>query len=61
MLQQGIPLDLILLRGRWRSLGVARLYLEDGLAQIPLLRIDSLDRQRIDFYEKQCPITAFQP
>ena len=61
MLQCGISLDFILLRGRWRSLGVARLYLEDGLAQIPMLRIDSKDRQRIDFYENQCPATAFRP
>ena len=27
-------LDIILLRGRWRSLGVGRLYLEDGLATL---------------------------
>ena len=35
LLQEGLPLDLILLRGRWRSLAVARIYLEDGLAQLP--------------------------
>ena len=30
-------LEPILLRGRWHSLAVARLYLEDGLAQLPSL------------------------
>eukprot|EP00435_Cladocopium_sp_Y103_P045333 s2195_g13.t1 len=35
LLQVGVPLEAILIRGRWRSLGVARLYLEDGLAQLP--------------------------
>lgn len=30
-------LEPILLRGRWHSLAVARLYLEDGLAQLPTL------------------------
>jgi hypothetical protein len=33
LLQQGVPLDVILVRGRWKSLGVARLYLEDGLGK----------------------------
>eukprot|EP00435_Cladocopium_sp_Y103_P000532 s2010_g1.t1 len=33
LLQAGMPLESILVRGRWRSLNVARLYLEDGLAQ----------------------------
>eukprot|EP00438_Fugacium_kawagutii_P005000 Skav230039 [mRNA] locus=scaffold465:66745:71032:+ [translate_table: standard] len=32
-------LEPILLRGRWRSLAVARLYIEDGLAQIPALAL----------------------
>ena len=32
-------LEPIILRGRWRSLGVARLYIEDGLAQYPSLRL----------------------
>lgn len=34
--QRGL-LEPILLRGRWRSLAVARLYIEDGLAQLPQL------------------------
>ena len=29
----------ILVRGRWRSLAVARLYIEDGLAQVPALAL----------------------
>ena len=32
-------LDRILLRGRWRALAVARLYLEDGMAQMAQLRM----------------------
>ncbi len=32
-------LEPILLRGRWHSLAVARLYLEDGLAQLPSLTL----------------------
>ena len=35
-MKQGV-LEPILLRGRWHSLAVARLYLEDGLAQLPSL------------------------
>ena len=35
-MKQGV-LEPILLRGRWHSLAVARLYLEDGLAQLPTL------------------------
>lgn len=37
-IQQGV-LEAILLRGRWHSLAVARLYLEDGLAQLPSLKL----------------------
>ena len=32
-------LEPILLRGRWHSMAVARLYLEDGLAQLPGLKL----------------------
>eukprot|EP00438_Fugacium_kawagutii_P022174 Skav235069 [mRNA] locus=scaffold3466:36062:45450:- [translate_table: standard] len=39
LLQCGLPIETILVRGRWRSLNVARLYLEDGLAQLPALRL----------------------
>ena len=35
--QQGVAMETILLRGRWRSLAVACLYLQDGLAMIPSL------------------------
>ena len=40
-------LEPIILRGRWRSLGVARLYLEDGLAQYPSLTLPSTVQHRI--------------
>ena len=61
LLQQGLPLDVILLRGRWHSLAVARLYLEDGLSQIPQIRIPPEDRPRLLHYSYQCPSTAFRP
>ena len=61
LLQEGVSLDVILLRGRWKSLGVARLYLEDGLAQIPQLRIGAGDKSRISSFADNCSSTAFRP
>ena len=61
LLQEGVPLDVILVRARWRSLAVARLYLEDGLAQLPKLRVPPSDRHRLHSYSKFCPFTAFRP
>lgn len=61
LLQQGVPLEAILLRGRWKSVDVARLYLEDGLAQLPCLRIPPNDLVRIQLYAFQSSSTAFQP
>ena len=61
LLQSGTPLDVILLRGRWHSLSVARLYLEDGMAQIPAIRIPPEDRPRIAMWAAHCPKTAFRP
>ena len=43
-------MEAILLRGRWRSLGVARLYLEDGLATLQQLQFSPLARQLIQQY-----------
>ena len=45
-IQRG-TLDSIILRGRWRSLGVARLYLEDGLAQYPSLTLSPAQLQML--------------
>lgn len=61
LLQEAVPLDVILLRGRWRSLGVARLYLQDGLAQLPQLRVAPVDKVKINRYSQMCPLTAFWP
>lgn len=61
LLQEGVPLDVILLRGRWRSLSVARLYLEDGLAQIPTIRLRSSEKQLLNAYAAECPVTAYRP
>lgn len=41
-------LEPILLRGRWHSLQVARLYLEDGLAQLPSLQLPKIHQARVD-------------
>ena len=40
-------LEPILLRGRWHSLQVARLYIEDGLAQLPSLQLSRPQRSHI--------------
>ena len=61
LLQMGVALETILVRGRWRSLGVARLYLEDGLAQLPALRTTVPQRQRISRWVNMTPYTAFRP
>ena len=61
LLQFNVPLELILVKGRWRSVGVARLYLEDGLAQIPLLRLLGPVKQRVDHYADHTSATAFRP
>lgn len=60
LLQEGTPIDVILLRGRWKSLGVGRLYLEDGLAQIPQLRVSPQDKERLEKFSNFCPTTAFR-
>ena len=61
LLQEGVPLDVILLRGRWKSLAVARIYLQDGLSQIPHLRISKSDAARLSVFSAQCPLTALRP
>ena len=61
LLQAGVPLETILVRGRWRSLAVARLYLEDGLAQIPRLRTSVTNQKAISKWADKTPPTAFQP
>ena len=61
LLQAGVALETILVRGRWRSLGVARLYLEDGLAQLPNLRVCPHDRKIIQSWLRKTPPTAFRP
>jgi integrase len=61
LLQQGLPLEAIILKGRWHSLAVARLYLEDGLSMIPSIRLPPFDQQRIDKFAQETPKTAFCP
>ena len=56
LLQRGLPLDVI-----WRSLAVARLYLQDGLAQIPHMRLSQVDKDRISSFSQKCPSAAFRP
>lgn len=48
-------LDTILLRGRWRSLAVARLYLEDGQSQLAQLRTSQRSKKLIAKYMAGIP------
>ena len=48
-------LDTILLRGRWRSLAVARLYLEDGQSQLAQLRTTKQSQVLLDKYRAGIP------
>lgn len=61
LLQEGMALESILIRGRWKSVSVARLYLEDGLSLIPSLRLPRVDQLRVQQYAKHTPCTAFKP
>ena len=61
LLQCGVPLEAILLRGRWKSISVGRLYLQDGLAQLPSLRIPQTDLCRIQEFANESSPTAFWP
>lgn len=61
LLQQNVALESILVRRRWRSLQVARLYLQDGMAQIPGLRSSAGQQRVISAWAKKTPETAFRP
>eukprot|EP00438_Fugacium_kawagutii_P007015 Skav233751 [mRNA] locus=scaffold1792:258064:264229:- [translate_table: standard] len=61
LLQAGVPMEAILLKGRWKSVQVARLYLQDALALLPSLRIPPSDQPRLVQFSSQTPSTAFQP
>lgn len=45
----------IILRGRWRSLSVARLYLEDGLSHLSQLRFPKQTWERLQYYGNGLP------
>ena len=61
LLQANLPMELILVKGRWRSVGVARLYLEDGLAQLPALRLSPEAMTLVTAAANATPSTAFWP
>lgn len=61
LLQEGMALESILIGGRWKSVAVARLYLEDGLSLVPSLRIHGTDRARVNSYANKTLSTAFKP
>lgn len=61
LLQSGLPLETILIKGRWKSLQVGRLYLTDALALLPSLRLPESDLPRLLRFAEQTPATAFQP
>lgn len=61
LLQEGAPLEAIVLRGRWKSVAVASLYLQDALALIPSLCVPAIDFDRVLFAANQTNPTAFRP
>lgn len=61
LLQEGVALEAILLRGRWKSVAVARLYLQDALALIPSMRIAPADLPRVNSFANTTSPTAFRP
>lgn len=61
LLHAGVPMDAIMIKGRWRSLQVGRLYLTDALALLPSLRLPDSDQPRLLRFARQTPATAFQP
>ena len=53
-------LDGILLRGRWRSLGVARLYLQDGLANLRQLQMSQVSQAAVFHFASGFPKSFLQ-
>lgn len=50
-----LALDRVILRGRWRSLSVARIYLEDGQAQLSSIRLSSKAKSRLATFSRGLP------
>ena len=48
-------IDEILIRGRWRSLNVGRLYLEDGLANLQQLTFEADAQKLINHFDRSLP------
>ena len=61
LLQCGQPMESILLRGRWKSLAVARLYLQDGLSLLPTLKVPAENLATLNRFASESPSTAFKP
>ena len=53
LLQSHMPLEYILLRGRWRSASVARIYLQDGLAALTEIRMPNNVAQHVQLLASQ--------
>lgn len=61
LLQQGLALELVLIRRRWKRVFVVRLYLEDSLFLILLLRLAANNYYRVVQFTSQTPEIAFRP
>ena len=50
LLQQGVALEHIMLRGRWKSHSVCRIYLQDGLSALAEIRFSQSTRDLVSRY-----------
>ena len=50
-----LALDRVILRGRWRSLAVARIYLEDGQAQLANIRLSQKQKSLLATFSRGLP------
>ena len=51
-----MALDWVILRGRWRSWSVARIYLEDGQAQLQQIKMNKTACHLVNHYNKGLPV-----
>ena len=45
-------LDLCVVRGRWKKAATARIYIDEAMSQLPVLKANSVQQPRIRQYSK---------